>query len=101
MARFALTELAIDLSEIHSYITIESELSIADKFVDELFYGFDLLAANKRMGIALEDIHPELRRFVYRRYLIFYIPTSYGVEIQRVLHSARDIPKLFENDFIN
>lgn len=31
----------------------------------------------------------------FRKYLIFYIPGSEGIEIVRVLHGARDLKTLF------
>jgi plasmid stabilization system protein ParE len=32
----------------------------------------------------------------FRNYLIFHIPTDYGIHIVRVLHGARDLDALFE-----
>jgi toxin ParE1/3/4 len=31
----------------------------------------------------------------FRKYLIFYIPRDYGIEVVRVLHGARDLEALF------
>ncbi len=43
------------------------------------------------MGHARYELAPELRSFPVGRYVIFYLPLVDGVELVRVLHSARDI----------
>jgi len=48
------------------------------------------------MGTQREELSPGLRSFPLRNYIIFYRPMEKGVEIARVLHGARDLPKLFE-----
>ncbi len=102
MPRFQLTGLAIaDLTEIQSYISIEGDAETADRFVDMLFDRFDLLAENRRIGVFVDDFPIEVRRFVCRRYLIYYTPTPYGVEILRVIHSARNLKNSSGEDFLN
>lgn len=34
----------------------------------------------------------------FPRYLIFYLGTDGGLEIVRIIHSARDFPRLFEDE---
>jgi toxin ParE1/3/4 len=31
----------------------------------------------------------------FENYLVFYLPTNYGIDVVRVLHGARDIENLF------
>jgi toxin ParE1/3/4 len=31
-------------------------------------------------------------------YLVFFYPTEYGIEVNTVLHAARDFPRLFAAD---
>ena len=40
---------------------------------------------------------PGLRMAIHRRYLIFYreLPEEDVVRVERVLHGARDLPRLF------
>jgi toxin ParE1/3/4 len=33
----------------------------------------------------------------FRKYLVFYIPRSDGIEVVRVLHGARDLEALFRS----
>jgi len=48
------------------------------------------------MGRSRFDLSPELRGFPVGSHLIFYRPAVDGIEVIRVLHGARDIPKLFD-----
>ncbi len=36
-------------------------------------------------------------RRAFRKYLVFYIPRSDGIEVVRVLHGARDLPAIFHS----
>ena len=36
-------------------------------------------------------IRDSLRSFPFRRYVIFYLPLPDGIDVVRVLHSARDV----------
>jgi toxin ParE1/3/4 len=37
-----------------------------------------------------------MRSFPFGRYVIFYAPVDSGIDVVRVLHSARDIDEQFE-----
>lgn len=79
-----------DLDEIWLYIA-KDNITAADKFLDEIGDSTQLLAKEPLMGRARHDLALGLRSFPVTRYIIFYIPSPTGVEIVRVLHSARDI----------
>lgn len=51
------------------------------------------LADNPRWGRKRNDLRPNLRSLPFGRYTLFYRETADGVEILRVLHSARDLEK--------
>ena len=38
----------------------------------------------------------DLRSLPFGRYVVFYAPTADGIDVIRVLHSARDIEGLFD-----
>jgi toxin ParE1/3/4 len=85
-----------DLDEIWFYIA-KDNTAAADTFLDEIGDSAQLLAREPLMGRARPDLAPDLRSFPVARYVIFYTPSPSGVEIARVLHSARDIaPMDFE-----
>ena len=42
------------------------------------------------MGRRRDELGPAVRSFPARSYIIYYRPSSKGVEVLRVLHEARD-----------
>ena len=50
------------------------------------------------MGRARDELAPDLRSFPFGRYVIFYEPIEDGIDVVRVLHSARDIDAVFGED---
>ncbi|HYO25435.1 MAG TPA: type II toxin-antitoxin system RelE/ParE family toxin [Lacipirellulaceae bacterium] len=79
-----------DLDDLWSYIARDS-LAAADRMIDQLYERFVLLSNNTELG----ERQPRLadgayRRFVFRNYVIYYVPDEAGVTIVRVLHGARD-----------
>jgi toxin ParE1/3/4 len=87
-----------DLVELWDYIADDSEAR-ADAFLDRIDQKFRALAERPGMGCAREELAAGLRSFPVGRYVIFYRPAANGVEIVRVLHSARDIgTAFFEED---
>jgi toxin ParE1/3/4 len=79
-----------DLAEIWSFIADDSETN-ADRFLAELEVKLQLLATQAPIGRLRDELMPELRSFPHARYLIFYLARPDGIEIVRVMHSARDI----------
>ncbi len=83
-----------DLIEIWTYIAQDSFIA-ADQVLDDIEAKFYMLADNPQMGRLRPDIAPELRYFTVAKYLILYRTISGGVQIVRVIHGARDLPRLF------
>lgn len=78
------------LEDIWNYIA-EDNIENADRFVDEFFVVFQRLAESSEIGVERNEIIRGLRSLPHKRYIIFYLPTVFGVEIHRVRHSARNI----------
>lgn len=98
---FELTEQAQnDIKEIWTYIA-DSNLNSADKAVEELFQKFQLLALNAELGKTRYEIFINLRGFPVKKYVVFYVSTTYGIEIYRVIHGSRNIDELFDDFFKN
>ena len=70
----------------------------ADTWVDRLDAKLRLLAAQLLMGRARDELSPGVRSLPFGRYGIFYLLLSDGIEVLRVLHSARDVEAVFERD---
>jgi toxin ParE1/3/4 len=87
-----------DLSDIWSFIADDSERQ-ADRFADTLEEKFALLATQPLMGRERSELGQTVRSLPFKRYVIFYRPITDGIEIVRVLHSARDVtPSDFDDD---
>jgi len=84
-----------DIDDIHRFISFD-DTDIADRFVRELIGVLRMLAENPAAGKERTELDRSLRSFPYRKYCIFYYPVKDGVEIARVLHSARDIESIFD-----
>lgn len=55
----------------------------------------DLLKRFPYMGESCEDYAPRLRQFPVGNFIIFYRPLDQGIELIRVIHGARNIPRQF------
>lgn len=84
----------IDIAEIWQYIADDSEAQ-ADAFIDRLDREFHLLALQPRLGRRRDELVTGLHSFPIERYIIFYTPIQGGIEVVRVLHSARDVATQF------
>lgn len=84
-----------DIVEIWSFIAEGSEVQ-ADNFVKQLNDQFHLLALRPTLGRTRNELAPSMRSFPIGRYIIFYQPVTGGIRVVRVLHSARDIARLFK-----
>jgi toxin ParE1/3/4 len=97
MSRFRLAAQAkIDLSEIWDYIGIANQNpTAAQRQVETLYQKFAILATQPLMGQACYRLRRGLRMFSAGSYVIFYTPCDDGVEVERVVHGARDTGRLF------
>jgi len=85
---------AADILDIWDHIA-EDSLDRADRWVDKLDEKFGILATQPLMGRAREELAADLRSFPFGRYVIFYMPVQDGIDVVRVLHSARDVEAAF------
>jgi toxin ParE1/3/4 len=86
-----------DLAEIWAHIAKDS-VKHADKFAVLIDDHFRALARRPRMGRSRPELAVDLRSFPVGRYVIFYLPRPRGVEIVRVLHGARDIESILQEE---
>lgn len=89
-------EAKADLVEIGDYIAAQNPLRAAS-YAEELYskaqnIGSAPLAYPKR-----SDFGPDLRAAVHKPYLIVFRVTKNAVEVVRIIHGARDLPRLFED----
>lgn len=84
---------ALDILDVWDHIA-DDDMVAADRWVDSLDAAFNRLATQPMMGRARPELASDLRSFPFRRYVIYYLPLLDGIDVVRVLHSARDIDGL-------
>jgi len=94
----------VDIEEITSYIADHNE-SASLRFLDALESSFQFLEQFPRSGRVCRFRDPRLvevrKRQVpgFKKYLIYYRPTTDGVEILRIIHGFRDTDQLLGEQF--
>ena len=84
-----------DLDEIRAYIAQE-DAGRANAFVRPLHQQCASLSRHARRYPAVATIaERDVRKFSYRRYLIFYAASENEVQILRIIHGAREWGQLF------
>ena len=84
-----------DIDDIWNYIASDN-IRAADNWLNKLDAQFTLLALQPLMGRARDELAAKIRSFPFGRYVIFYLPLANGIDVVRVLHSARDVSVLFD-----
>jgi toxin ParE1/3/4 len=84
-----------DLLEIWEYIAGENPES-AERLLQTFREKFELLLGHPLIGRERNEIFIGLRSFPAGRYIIFYQPMDYGIEVLRVRHSASNLRGLFD-----
>jgi toxin ParE1/3/4 len=83
-----------DIADIWDYIA-EDSAHQADTWVSRLDKTLHLLASQPLMGRLRNELSAGLRSQPLGRYVVFYLPLDDGIDVVRVLHSARDIDAAF------
>ncbi len=85
---------AEDILDIWDFIA-EDSVDAADRWLDRMDSLLQLTATQPLMGRARPELDAGLRSLPLGRYVVFYAPTADGIDVVRVLHSARDIEAQF------
>ena len=85
---------AVDILDVWDHIA-EDSLEQADRWIDNLDEKLKLIATQPLMGRARGELAAGTRSFPFGRYIIFYAPVDGGIDVVRVLHSARDVDAAF------
>ena len=85
-----------DVLSAAKYIAVQSQSrDAAYKFIDRVDEKLTLIARHRDAGESREDLGRRIRAFPVGQYTIFYRAIVNGIEVVRLLHSARDIPRIF------
>ena len=79
-----------DLRRARNHIR-QHDPTAAAGWLDRLRHLTRTLSENPRMGPARPEVGTNIRSFAIGRYVVYYQPVDGGVEVVRVLHSARDV----------
>ena len=82
-----------DFDQIWLYIATDDPIA-ADRFLSHIGERCQSYAHQPQLGEARSNLGRHLRCFSVGNYVVYYRPTSDGIEIARVLHGARDIQQL-------
>ena len=80
-----------DLEAIADYIAQDSPAN-AIRFIDELRVQCQRIAKAPMAYVARPELGEGLRSCAHGRYVIFFSPDAKVVRVERILHSARDVP---------
>jgi antitoxin ParD1/3/4/toxin ParE1/3/4 len=90
---------ARDLDEILEYVLEHGGASPALHVHDRLYEGFSRVGFQPGIGHVRDDLADEsLRVWAVFSYLIIYRPETKPVQILRVIHGARDVPKALNDN---
>ena len=84
-----------DLVEILDYLE-GRDPAVAARFGAALEEKFRLLSDFPMMGRSREELGPSLRSSLVVPYVVYYRPLDDGIILVRVVHSSRDVTRLFE-----
>lgn len=86
-----------DLDEIWLYIAMDN-VPAADRLIDRITERTAALADHPRLGVARPNIAPEARMLTIGDYLVLYRVLDSDVAINRVVHGARRLEGLFDEE---
>lgn len=87
----------LDLDGILTHLNGQSS-DRARTFLTSFKLSRDTYALSPLLGPSAEGYAPGLRCFTVWNYVCFYRPVANGIQIVRILHGARDIPRIFESE---
>jgi toxin ParE1/3/4 len=95
-----------DLVDHFDYLEEHGSIRIANRFLFAAGQTMEILAQFPFSGTPQETKRTELAGMRKKRikgflnHLIFYFPLSDGIDVVRIIHAARDLERLFEEEFI-
>lgn len=91
MAVYKLSNKAeIDLAEMYEFGIYKFRLLQAHKYFNGMHEAFGVLAKNINIGRDASEFIADLKRFSYKAHTLFYLQTTSGIFILRVLSQRMD-----------
>jgi toxin ParE1/3/4 len=96
MARCEITVLAAaDLREIGRYTKRTWGPARARRYRQELALALEKLSLSPRIGLARDEIAPQVRSIAVGSHIAFYLPRKNGITVLRLLHPSMDVERAF------
>ena len=86
-----------DLEEISDYWTERAGRDVALRIISAIIETILLLSQQQKMGRAVEEFGPGVRRFPSRRYVIYYRVSRSRIQVLHVFHGSRDQRKAWSD----
>ena len=94
MARVVYSDIAkADLREIWDHVSDDSLLQ-ADRLIERFRSKLEHLAKWNTLGRPRPEIALNCRSYPFGKYCFFFRPIDNGIEVIRVIHSARDLDQI-------
>ena len=84
-----------DLRTIRIYSKRTFGVPVAKEYMAGLRRTFAFLRKHPLAGAASDEVMGDIRSFTYRSHSLFYRDAEDHIEIVRILHYARDVPRAF------
>ncbi len=86
---------ANDTRDIYDYTLFRFGEQQSVVYLNGLDERLQFLAENPASGRSRDEVRNGLMSFTYKKHVVFYQVTSYGIKVVRILHGSMDIPKQF------
>jgi toxin ParE1/3/4 len=83
----------IDLAEMYEFGIYKFGLSQAQKYFNGMHDTFEVLSENMNLGRGASEFIEDLKRFSYKAHTIFYLRSTSGIFILRVLSQRMDFER--------
>lgn len=87
----------IDLAAMYEFGIYKFGLLQTQKYFSSMHEVFEVLAENINLGRDASEFIEDLKRFSYKAHTIFYLQTTSGIFILRVLNQRMDFDGNLEN----
>lgn len=82
-----------DIDDIWRYVAQDSEFQ-ADRLITKFREKLQHLAKWNTMGRPRPEFGKDCRSYPFGKYCFFFRPTDDGIEVIRIIHSARDLDQI-------
>ncbi len=88
-----------DVREIYAYTLNTHGIAQADAYLMSIYDGFHRLSDAPEIGRIYRTVkEEEFRKLLFNYHNVYYQITNTGLEIRRILHVARDVTSLQDED---